>query len=73
MNARPSMQARVRDFLAERRRLGFELTNMGRGQREFARYIDARGEHQRSRSRSWPSGRVATNTTAKSRLPGRAG
>ena len=46
MNARPSMQARVRDFLAERRRLGFELTNMGRGLREFARYIDARGERK---------------------------
>ncbi len=43
MNAGPSMQTRVRDFLAERRRLGFELTNMGRGLREFARYIDAQG------------------------------
>jgi integrase len=43
MNARPGMQKRVHDFLAERRRLGFELTSMGRGLREFARYIDARG------------------------------
>jgi integrase len=37
------MQKRVREFLAERRRLGFELTNMGRRLHEFARYIDARG------------------------------
>jgi integrase len=46
MNARPSMQTRVRDFLAERRRLGFELTKEGLTLREFARYIDARGEHK---------------------------
>jgi integrase len=46
MNARPGMQKRVRDFLAERRRLGFELTQMGRGLREFARYIDAQGRRK---------------------------
>ncbi len=43
MNTRLSMQTRVRDFLAERRCLGFELTKMGLALRNFARYIDARG------------------------------
>ena len=41
MSARLSMQARVRHFLAERRRLGFELTKTGLALRSFARYIDA--------------------------------
>lgn len=43
MNARLSLQTRVRDFLAERRCLGFELTKMGFALRDFARYVDARG------------------------------
>ena len=45
MNARLSMQTRVRHFLAERRRLGFELTKTGLALRSFARYVDARDYH----------------------------
>lgn len=45
MSARLSMQTRVRHFLAERRRLGFELTKTGLALRSFARYIDALGYH----------------------------
>ena len=44
MNAGLSMKTRVRDFLAERRQLGFELETMGRALNNFARYVDARGE-----------------------------
>ena len=43
MSAGLSMQTRVRHFLAERRRLGFELTNAGLALHSFARYIDALG------------------------------
>jgi integrase len=43
MNARVSMKVRVREFLAERRRLGFELSKTGVALRGFARYVDARG------------------------------
>jgi integrase len=43
MSARTNMQARVRAFLVERRRLGFELTETGRALREFARYVDSLG------------------------------
>ncbi len=35
------IQARVRDYLAERRRLGFELLSAGRTLMSFARYVDA--------------------------------
>ena len=43
MSARVKLETRVNDFLAERRRLGFELTCMGFALRSFARYIDALG------------------------------
>ncbi len=39
MNARISLQARVDDYLAERRRLGFELGKMGLALASFARYV----------------------------------
>lgn len=41
MNAPTLLQERVRDYLAERRRLGFELVSSGRTLMSFARYVDA--------------------------------
>jgi len=45
MTARISLQARVGDYLAERRRLGFELGTMGLALASFARYV-ARVHHR---------------------------
>jgi site-specific recombinase XerD len=42
MSAPTMLQERVRDYLAERRRLGFELVSSGRTLTSFARYVDAR-------------------------------
>ena len=39
MSARISLQARVDDYLAERRRLGFELKSMGLALATFTRYV----------------------------------
>lgn len=39
MNARVTLQARVEQYLAERRRLGFELDTMGHALTHFARYV----------------------------------
>ena len=39
MNAHISLQARVSDYLAERRRLGFKLGTMGLALASFARYV----------------------------------
>jgi integrase/recombinase XerC len=39
MSARTTLQARVEQYLAERRRLGFELRRMGYGLARFARYV----------------------------------
>lgn len=39
MSARVSLQARVNDYLAERRRLGFELDSMGLVLASFTRYV----------------------------------
>jgi integrase len=39
MSARISLQARVDDYLAERRRLGFELGSMGLALASFTRYV----------------------------------
>jgi integrase len=39
MNARVTLQARVEQYLAERRRLGFELSTMGHALTRFARYV----------------------------------
>lgn len=39
MSARTTLQARVEQYLAERRRLGFELRSMGHGLARFARYV----------------------------------
>ena len=39
MSARVSLQARVEQYLAERRRLGFKLNNMGHRLASFARYV----------------------------------
>ena len=41
MNAPATMQAMVGNYLAERRRLGFELRSSGRTLMNFARYVDA--------------------------------
>ena len=43
MTARPSLQARVDQYLAERRRVGFELNTMGHGLASLARYVHAAG------------------------------
>jgi len=40
MNASVSVQSRVQDYLAERRRLGFQLKSSGRTLMNFARYVD---------------------------------
>jgi integrase len=45
MSARVSLQARVEQYLAERRLLGFELDNMGRRLASFARYAIDVGHH----------------------------
>jgi integrase len=39
MNARVTLQARVEQYLAERRRLGFELDHMGHALAHFARHV----------------------------------
>ena len=41
MSARVSLQARVEQYLAERRRVGFELSTMGHGLASFAGYVQA--------------------------------
>jgi integrase len=43
MSARVSLQARVEQYLAERRQLGFELDNMGQRLASFARYVASAG------------------------------
>lgn len=40
MNQPRKLQTRVRQYLLERRRLGFELRTMGLALRSFARYVD---------------------------------
>lgn len=45
MSARTTLQARVEQYLAERRRLGFELRSMGHALARFARYV-AKVGHQ---------------------------
>lgn len=39
MSARPNLQARVQRYLAERRKLGFELESQGLALASFARYV----------------------------------
>jgi integrase len=39
MNARGTLQARIEQYLTERRHLGFELDNMGHALASFARYV----------------------------------
>ena len=39
MSAHVSLQSRVEDYLAERRRLGFELGKSGFALESFARYV----------------------------------
>ena len=41
MSARVSLQARVEQYLAERRRVGFDLSTMGHGLASFARHVQA--------------------------------
>ena len=43
MSARISLQARVEQYLAERRKLGFALRSMGHGLPSFARYVASAG------------------------------
>jgi integrase len=43
MSARVTLQARVEQYLAERRRLGFELSTMGHGLARFVRYVSKIG------------------------------
>ena len=40
MNAVVTMQTRVEDYLAERRRLGYYLRSTALALRSFARYVD---------------------------------
>ena len=46
MSKSPTIQARTRMYLRERRRLGFELRSMEIGLRNFARYVDRRKGHE---------------------------
>ena len=43
MSARVSLQARVEQYLAERRRVGFELSTMGHGLASFASHVQSAG------------------------------
>ena len=43
MSARVNLQARVEQYLAERRLLGFKLDNMGHRLASFARYVTNAG------------------------------
>lgn len=43
MSAELNLQARVAQYLAERRRVGFELSTMGHGLASLARYVQATG------------------------------
>jgi integrase len=45
MSAQFSLQARVEQYLAERRRVGFELSTVGHALASFARYVQAAGHH----------------------------
>lgn len=45
MSARVSLQARVEQYLGERRQLGFKLRSMGHGLPSFARYVAEAGHH----------------------------
>jgi integrase len=45
VSARVSLQARVEQYLAERRKLGFALRSMGHGLPSFARYVASAGHH----------------------------
>ena len=45
MSAHVTLQARVEQYLAERRRAGFELSTMGHGLARFARYVTKIGHH----------------------------
>ncbi len=45
MSARVSLQARVEQYLGERRQLGFKLRSMGHGLPSFARYVAKAGHH----------------------------
>ena len=41
MNSTVTLQSRVEDYLAERRRLGYRLRTTAGALRSFARYVDA--------------------------------
>jgi hypothetical protein len=41
MNAVVTVQTRVEDYLAERRRLGYHLRSTGLALKSFARYVDS--------------------------------
>ena len=45
MSTRLSLPERIETYLAERRRLGFELQHMGQALARFARYVEAVGHH----------------------------
>ena len=45
MSAHVTLQARVAQYLAERRHAGFELSSMGHGLKRFARYVEQVGHH----------------------------
>ena len=47
MSARVSLQARVEQYLTERRRIGFELSSMGHGLANLAKYVQAAGHRGR--------------------------
>lgn len=45
MSAHVTLQARVEQYLAERRHAGFELSTVGHGLERFSRYVDQIGHH----------------------------
>ena len=74
MSARISLQARIDDYLAERRRLGFQLRSRDTLLASFARYVaEPASPRAADRRTHGASGRGTTSGTANRREPGRAG
>ena len=53
MSAHVTLQARVAQYLAERRHAGFELSSMGHGLKRFARYVESMQQALDRRRAAW--------------------
>ncbi len=70
MNAPVSLQQRVADYIAERRRLGFDIRARGSLLAGFARYVAERGHTGPLTADLRWTGRGRTNGVAGHRAPG---